>query len=57
MDDVIINKSNMKFKLVAIALLIGVAGFAQNKKWTLQECVTYALENNITVKQAQNNLL
>ncbi|PTM11450.1 MAG: TolC family protein [Bacteroidetes bacterium] len=53
----IINKSNMKFKIVAIALLISVAGFAQNKKWTLQECVTYALENNITVKQAQNNLL
>ena len=52
-----INKSNMKFKLLAIALLISVAGFSQNKKWTLQECVTYALENNITVKQAQNNLL
>jgi outer membrane protein len=53
----IINKSKMKFKLTAIALLICIAGFAQNKKWTLQECVTYALENNITVKQAQNNLL
>ena len=47
----------MKYKLLAIALLIGIAGFAQNKKWTLEECVTYALENNISVKQAQNTLL
>jgi outer membrane protein len=52
-----INKSHMKVKLTAIALLICIAGFSQNKKWSLQECVTYALENNISVKQAQNNLL
>jgi outer membrane protein len=57
MDDVIINKSNMKFKLVAIALLISIAGHTQNKKWTLQECVTHAYENNITIKQGQNSLL
>jgi len=57
MDDVIINKSNMNFKLVAIALLISVAGFSQNKKWSLEEAVQYALENNITVKQAENTLL
>jgi len=25
---------------------------AQNKKWTLQECVSYAIENNISVKQS-----
>lgn len=25
---------------------------AQNKKWTLQECVAYAIENNISVKQS-----
>lgn len=55
--NLMINKSNMKYKLLAIALLIGIAGFAQNKKWTLEECVTYALENNISVKQAQNTLL
>lgn len=47
----------MKFKLLAIALLISIASFAQSKKWTLQECVTYALENNISVKQAQYTLL
>jgi outer membrane protein len=47
----------MKFKLVAIALLISIAGHTQNKKWTLQECVTHAYENNITIKQGQNSLL
>lgn len=47
----------MKFKLTAIALLIGIAGFSQNKIWTLQECVAYAYENNITIKQGQNSLL
>jgi len=52
-----INKSNMKFKLLAIALLISVAGFSQNKIWTLQECVDHAYENNITIKQGQNSLL
>jgi len=54
---IITNNSNMKFKLLAIALLISIASFAQSKKWTLQECVTYALENNISVKQAQYTLL
>ena len=52
-----INKNKMKFKLIAIALLISVAGFSQNKKWSLQECVDYALENNITIKQSENTLL
>ncbi|MDT8348108.1 MAG: TolC family protein, partial [Flavobacteriaceae bacterium] len=27
------------------------------KKWTLQECIEYAFENNITVKQAELNIL
>lgn len=26
------------------------------KKWTLKECVDYAIENNITVKQSENNI-
>lgn len=28
----------------------GLAGHAQSKQWTLEECVRYALENNITIK-------
>ena len=27
-----------------------------NKKWTLEDCVNYALENNIQVKQNENNV-
>lgn len=27
-----------------------------DKKWTLRECVDYAIENNITVKQSENNI-
>jgi outer membrane protein len=30
---------------------------AQQKIWTLQECVDYALENNISVRQSENTLL
>lgn len=26
------------------------------KKWTLRECVNYAIENNISVKQSENNI-
>lgn len=29
----------------------------QQKKWTLQECVTYALDNNITIQQTEIALL
>ena len=40
-----------------LLLLISIISFAQEKKWTLEQCVNHALENNITVKQAQNTLL
>ncbi len=43
-----------KFVLVA-ALFTTLAGFSQ-KQWTLKECVTHALENNITIKQNQLNI-
>ena len=38
-------------------LLVNLKSFAQQKKWTLQECVSHALENNISVKQGENTLL
>ena len=31
--------------------------FLKRKKWTLRECVSHALENNISVKQGENTLL
>lgn len=40
-------------------IILGLSGgvFAQQKTWTLQECVDYALENNITVQKGSNTLL
>lgn len=46
-----------KLTIICFSLLFSVAGFSQNKKWTLQECVQYALDNNITIKQAEVALL
>ncbi len=42
----------MKLKLTVI-MLLGVILYsqAQVKKWTLEECVTYAVENNLSVQQ------
>jgi outer membrane protein len=31
-------------------------GLAQEKKWTLQECVDYAIKNNISIKQSELDL-
>ena len=41
-----------KIGILAIMLLLAFHVQAQNKKWTLKECVTHALENNISVKQS-----
>jgi len=42
----------MKKQIIIIFLFLGVIAQAQNKKWTLLECVNYALENNISIKQS-----
>jgi outer membrane protein len=34
-------------------LILSISLPAQTKKWTLQECVNHALENNISVKQSE----
>ncbi|SDR76928.1 TolC family protein [Christiangramia echinicola] len=39
------------YSLLAILLLFSSLLTAQQKEWTLEECVNYALENNIQVKQ------
>ena len=47
----------MKFKLAVLMLLgVIVSTQAQLKRWTLEECVTYAVENNITVQQFELDL-
>ena len=42
-----------KLLLSALFLSFGLHASAQNDEWTLQECIEYALENNITIKQSQ----
>ncbi|WP_234423371.1 MULTISPECIES: TolC family protein [Aquimarina] len=53
------QKDTIDFKLMRIRILILCITFfgvleiqAQEKKWTLRECVEYALENNIAIKQS-----
>ena len=43
----------MKKELIAIGLaLISMTATAQ-KKWTMQECIDYAMENNITLQKSK----
>lgn len=42
--------------IVVFLLMVGVQLSAQNKKWTLVECVDYAIKNNISVKQSELDL-
>ena len=47
----------MKVKITGLLLIFSVVlGMAQQKKWTLEECVYYAVENNLTVKQSELDL-
>ena len=40
--------------LSLIAMLVcSITIQAQSKKWTLEECVTYAIQNNISIKQSE----
>ncbi len=40
----------LKYTLTALAILSATSTFAQ-KRWTLEECITYALQNNIQIKR------
>jgi outer membrane protein len=47
----------MKFKITTLLVLLAMAlSQAQTKKWTLEECVVYAVENNLTVAQFELDL-
>ena len=47
----------MKFKLTTLLLLLAIGiSTAQQKKWTLQECVEYAVENNLSIEQFELDL-
>ena len=45
-----------KYSLIAFLLLFSSLLSAQEKEWTLEECVNYALENNIQVRQSELDL-
>lgn len=47
----------MKQIIYIMLLLVGFSATAQEKKWTLKESVSHALENNISVLQGKNTLL
>lgn len=43
---------NVGFKIIFLfVLVLGFSSQAQTKKWTIKECVDYALKNNISIKQ------
>lgn len=42
-----------KLVLALLSGLMAVATYAQPKKWTLRECVDYALKNNISIKNTE----
>jgi outer membrane protein len=47
----------MKFKILLVATLAMALSHAQEKKlWTLEECVRYAEEHNLTIQQAELDL-
>jgi outer membrane protein len=46
----------MKKQIFIILVLLSLSIQAQTKKWTLNECIDYALENNISIKQSQLDL-
>ena len=46
----------MKKIIIIFSVLIACQVQAQVKKWTLKECVEYALENNISIKQSELDL-
>lgn len=50
----------MNKSVLIIGIVIVLSGFgnvqAQNRKWTLEECVEYALQHNVEVKQSQNQI-
>lgn len=45
-------KKNSCISFVFI-VLFGLSAHAQSKKWTLEECIKYAIQNNISIKQTE----
>lgn len=51
------TESSMKnLVLITLAFFMAFPLFSQQKKWSLEEAVAYAMENNITIKQSELDL-
>lgn len=44
---------NSKKLTVLFVLFVSLSSYSQAKKWTLRECVDYALKNNISIQQSE----
>ena len=43
----------MKKIILILLFAVNVAVFGQSSKWSLQDCIDYAIQNNITIKSEQ----
>ena len=43
-------------QVVFVLFLVSAVSFAQEKKWTLKECINHAVKNNISIKQSELDL-
>lgn len=43
-------------QIVLMLFFVSVTSFAQEKKWTLKECINHAIKNNISIKQSELDL-
>lgn len=48
--------NHIKPYLLLAFIALPCFAFAQNKTWSLKECIDYAIENSITIKQAKNEI-
>ena len=47
---------NKRFLMMSVAVMLCAAMTAQTKKWTMQECLDYAMQHNITLQRARLQL-
>lgn len=46
----------MKSKFLFTLSLFAIAGFAQERTWSLEECIVYAMDNNLSIERSKLNL-
>lgn len=51
-----LQMKKIQYLSIACLFLIGLPSQAQTKIWTLEECVRYALDNNITIQNSELDL-